>query len=547
MGRNRFFELGAATVLAAVLVGAGGVAAATNDLGELDEAAPQSGEGNPAATLVEEVEPADAAVEGVDADVETSEATNTVTNEAICTEYLDEHSGVVTIDVSAFAGFDTLVVGEGGAVPCAAQVTELVFLGQGPTRLIIRDRILHQENQDGDTWLTKVVFPSGLVDLTIEEEAFYQDAYGTGSDTLAIVSFPEGLQNLTIGDRAFFQRSRRASNALTQITFPSGLTNLTVGHQSLFQSTLGGDNALADVVFPSGLKHLKVGIGAFRQAALSGATALERVTFPDGLETLDLELQAFYQQAATAEGNALWRVDFPADLTALTLGHDAFGLETNSGSNLGPVPVMYFAFGKTGVPKTVSLDYATKTGAPWVWLGEDGAITQYVWSTGWGPRYELRGPRVASFDGNGGTVIGGGQDLYVFPDVGGLAQVTYADDLIGLNPDGFADPGSRYLVPLPGAFRDGFFFAGWEYGGALYQPNDHFALPHSKGTLVAKWQAFIGGPGSPEGASGSSSVGGKLAKTGVDVVPWAFTGISLLAVGAALAVIGRAGERKRIR
>jgi hypothetical protein len=86
------------------------------------------------------------------------------------------------------------------------------------------------------------------------------------------------------------------------------------------------------VEFPADLSTLTIGNGAFRQEATGGGNALVSVEFPASLVSLSIGDSAFYQYASGG-GNALVSVEFPEGLTELNIGNNAFFQQTGSGDS----------------------------------------------------------------------------------------------------------------------------------------------------------------------------------------------------------------------
>ena len=608
MVRNGFVRLGAAVLAAVGLVAVSAAAGAT-----VEEPQP-----DPGSTQVAEAEPAfsegegsgDGSEEGavlpVDAALPAGAGgSHTITNAEVCSDYFNE--GVVTINMADFANFDALVVGDGGTVSCVAEVTAVLFRGEGPTSLTIGDSAFYQNMVgDADNTLASVVFPNGLTRLTVGEHAFRQESKGSEGNALALVKFPDRLSSLTMGQKAFAQYARGGNNALASVVFPEGLESLTIPSMAFNQYAVW-DNALASVVFPEGLTYLAVEYSAFGQWANGpGSTALASVVFPTKPKDIRIETEGFYQKslAGTVSKTLMF---FPFDQKHLLLG-------------------------------SFIAKYATVEDAVWVWFGGDEVSIDRALANRGGGEYYLRGTRVAQFNANGGSLISSPDKLYVYPALGDEQQAVAYADVPTLDPTAFLGSDIKFLVTTPdvvsetpseveftgwcqgewkcgectgglvdggvtvelsnigttqfsagwkelspkqfkvrfdleggeGTFPDivglegeqvtlpatvparpGSTFMGWADGSDVYQPGDLFTIPGEDVTLFAMWRYELGdGEGAQSGywtvgGGASGGFGGGLARTGANVLPFAALGFGLLAGGVALVAV-RVHLRKRM-
>lgn len=271
--------------------------------------------------------------------------------------------------VSFPEGLDALTIGEQAFYQLTSRgknsLSTLTFSG-APRSLSIGKQAFYQYASTGgsslvpsaDNALTAVVFPVGIQELTIADQAFEQHVRrGPGNNALATLSIPEGLTELVIAPAAFRQSvySGDGENALAALTFPESLSRLAIGRDAFAQEHVTGShgsNALAVVQFPATLDYLKIDAGAFSQTALGSATvrgdnALHTVIFPDyvtqehlliGEETTGAEeckradgsavdCPGAFAQHAQYGSNALTTVELPEGPTKITIGERTFRQE----------------------------------------------------------------------------------------------------------------------------------------------------------------------------------------------------------------------------
>ncbi len=417
-------------------------------------------------------------------------------------------AGAVTIDLGALGtAYETVEISGDAATACREDITSVVITNPASpsvTKLMIGADAFRQ-TVSGSTKMATLVFPSGLISLTVGDHAFAQQAdasntslsgvafpaglknldVGTGafdqtalhggSDSLSWITFPDGLETMSIGDSAFHQHAFGGHNALTSVTFPSGLTSLTVGAFAFYQHAYGYSNSLTSVTFPNGLTDLTLGLRAFRQFAKAGGSnvlssvnfpqslrrlsigqeafqqetvdsaALASVSFPDGLQDLDLGYRAFYQgtggTSTSPQPAVLASVSFPDGLASLTLGDEAFAQP--DGTKLARI--LFRAASPMAATGTLTMGAnVASTSTRWVWFGPDATLL----STAWGGPYTgtpptLVGHRTLAFDT--------GTTWYVYPDGSHYSSGTVFD----LTSFGGWD------VTLPSATKAGYTFSGW--------------------------------------------------------------------------------------